>query len=130
MKRAAIYVKTENRKNDYMPLLTFINEHDEWSYEAVYMDFFGKEPEQYDTLIGKALNGEVDIIVTDSVARFGKNKKEFLENVKLLMEHDVVVYFLIEQINTADPRFPDVLGVISAFLEDQREIRTEWRKKK
>ena len=38
--------------------------------------------------------------------------------------------FRQEQINTADSRFTDVLGVISAFLEDQREIRSEWMKKK
>ena len=130
MKHAAIYEKTEKRRNDYMELLEFINEHDEWSYVGTFKDFYGKEPEQYDTLIGKALNGELDVIVTNSVARFGRNKKEFLENVKLLMEQDVVVYFRQEQINTTDPHFPDVLGVISAFLEDQREIRTEWRKKK
>lgn len=130
MKHAAIYVKTENRKNDYMELLEFINEHDEWSYEATYKDFYGDEPDQYDTLIDKALNGEIDIIVTDSVARFGRNKKEFLEKIKLLMEHNVVVYFRQEQINTEDPQFSAVLGVISAFLEDQRDIRTEWRKKK
>ena len=130
MKRAAIYVKTENRKNDYINLLEFINEHDEWSYEATYKDLYESEPEQYDTLIDKALNGDIDIIVTDTVARFGRNKKEFLENIKLLMEHDVVVHFRQEQINTTDPHFPDVLGVISAFLEDQREMKTEWRKKK
>ena len=123
MKHAAIYVKTENRKNGYMELLEFINEHDEWSYVGTFKDLYGSEPEQYDTLIDKALNGEIDIIVTDSVARFGRNKKEFLENIKLLMEHEVVVYFRQEQINTTDPHFPDVLGVISAFLEDQREIR-------
>ena len=91
---------------------------------------YGNEPTEYDSLIEKALNGEVDIIVTDTVARFGRNKKEFLENIKLLMEHDVVVNFRQEQISSDDPHFPDVLGVISAFLEDQREIRTEWRKKK
>ena len=130
MKRAAIYVKTENRKNDYINLLEFINGHDEWSYIGTFKDLYGNEPTEYDSLIEKALNGEVDIIVTDSVARFGRNKKEFLENIKLLMEHEVVVYFRQEQINTADSRFIDVLGVISAFLEDQREIRTEWRRKK
>ena len=130
MKRAAIYVKTENQRNDYMSLLEFNNEHDEWSYVGTFKDLYGSEPEQYDMLIDKALNREVDIIVTDSVARFGRNKKEFLENVKLLMEHDVVVYFRQEQITSDDPHFPNVLGVISAFIEDQREIRTEWRKKK
>ena len=130
MKHAAIYVKTENRKNGYMELLEFINGHDEWSYVGTFKDLYGSEPEQYDMLIDKALNGEVDIIVTDTVARFGKDKKVFLENVKLLMDRGVVVYFRQEQINTADPRFTDVLGVISAFLEDQRAIRTEWRKKK
>ena len=130
MKHAAIYVKTEIRRNDYMELLEFINEHDEWSYVGTFKDLYGSEPEQYDTLIDKALNGEVDIIVTDSVARFGRNKKEFLENIKLLMEHEVVVYFRQEQITSDDPHFPNVLGVISAFIEDQQEIRTEWRKKK
>ena len=113
-----------------MNLLEFINEHDEWSYVSTFKDLYDNEPTEYDSLIEKALNGEVDIIVTDSVARFGRNKKEFLENLKLLMEHDVVVYFLKEQISSDDPHFPDILGMISAFLEDQREIRTEWRKKK
>ena len=129
MKRAAIYVKTENRKNDYMELLEFINEHDEWSYVGTFKDLYGNDPQQYDTLINKALNGEIDIIVTDTVARFGHNKKEFTSNMKLLMEHKVVVYFLKEQISSDDPHFPDVLGVISAFLEDQKELRAERRKK-
>ena len=130
MKHAAIYVKTENRKNDYITLLEFINEHDEWSYVGTFKDLYGNNPTEYDTLIDKALNGDIDIIVTDTVARFGRDKKVFLENIKLLMKHDVVVYFRQEQISSDNPHFPDVLGMISAFLEDQREIRTEWRKKK
>ena len=119
MKRAAIYVKTENRRNDYIELLEFINEHDEWSYVGTFKDLYGNVPDQYDRLIETALNGEIGIIVTDTVARFGRNKKEFADNMKLLMKHNVVVYFLKEQISSDDPHFPDVLGVISAFLEDQ-----------
>ena len=130
MKRAAIYVKTDKRKYNYMNLLEFINEHEEWSNISTYMDYYGSEPNEYDKLIESAISGEIDIIVTDSVARFGRDKKEFVRNMKLLMEHNVVVYFQQEQISSDNPHFPDVLGMISAFLEDQREIRTEWRKKK
>ena len=129
MKRAAIYVKAENRRNDYMSLLEFIKEHGEWSYVGNFKDLYGNDPTEYDSLIEKALNGDIDIIVTDTVARFGHNKKEFTSNMKLLMEHKVVVYYLKEQISSDDPHFPDVLGVISAFLEDQKELRAERRKK-
>ena len=121
--------KNENRKNDYIELLEFINEHDEWSYVGTFKDLYGNDPTEYDSLIEKALNGDIDIIVTDTVARFGHNKKEFTSNMKLLMEHKVVVYYLKEQISSDDPHFPDVLGVISAFLEDQKELRAERRKK-
>ena len=99
MKRAAIYVKTENRRNDYIELLEFINEHDEWSYVGTFKDCYGNDPDQYDKLIKTALNGNIDVIVTDTVARFGRNKKEFANNMKLLMEHKVIVYFLKEQIS-------------------------------
>lgn len=71
----------------------------------------------------------MSIIVTDIVARFGRNKKEFADNMKLLMKHNVVVYFLKEQISSDDPHFPDVLGVISAFIEDQKELRAARKKR-
>lgn len=130
MERAAIYVKTENRRDDYMNLMEFINKHDEWIYEATYKDLYGNDPTEYDRLIEKALNGDIDIIITDTVARFGRNKQEFADNMMLLMEHNVIVYFRQEQISSDDPHFPDVLGSISAFIEDQREIKSEWRRKK
>ena len=126
MKRAAIYVKTDKRKYNYMNLLEFINEHEEWSNISTYMDYYGSEPNEYDKLIESAISGEIDIIVTDSVARFGRDKKEFVRNMKLLMEHNVVVYFQQEQISSDDPHFPKVLDALEKHEEGLEEYRAEF----
>ena len=106
MKLAVIYVKADGQNYDYSSLQEFIDKHDEWIYVRTYKDYYGSDPKEYDVLIDSALNGEVDVIVTDSVAKFGRNKKQFVDNMKSLMSKKVVVYFRQEQISSDDPHFP------------------------
>ena len=126
MKHAAIYIKAYKRKYNYMNLLEFINEHEEWSYINTYMDYYGSEPTEYDKLIECAISGEIDIIVTDSVARFGSDKNEFVDNMKSLMKHQVVVYFLKEEISSDDPHFPKVLDALKKYEEGMEAYRAEF----
>ena len=129
MKLAVIYVKADDQNYDYSSLQDFIDGHDEWIYVRTYKDYYGNDPIEHDELIDSALNGEVDVIVTDSVAKFGRNKKQFVDNMKSLMSKKVIVFFRQEQICSDDPHFPDVINVITAFLEDQAELRAEKRRK-
>ena len=110
MKHVALYVKVKDKKATVERLLSFSNDHDDWSYVHTYVD--------YEKLIADALSGKIDIILTESVARFGAGRKGFAKDMRTLMEHGVEVYFFKEGIYSNDSIFPDALAAFERTIED------------
>lgn len=110
MKHVAFYVKVKDKRAAVERLLSFSNDHEDWSYVHTYVD--------YKELIADALSGKIDIIVTESVAKFGEGRKGFAKDMRTLMEHGVEVYFFKEGIYSNDPVFPDALAAFERTIEE------------
>lgn len=109
MKHVGLYVKVKDKRAAVERLLNFSNDHEDWCYVHTYID--------HEKLIADALSGMIDIIVTESVAKFGEGRKGFTKDMCTLIEHGVEVYFFKEGIYSNDPIFPDALAAFERTIE-------------
>lgn len=107
-----------------------ISAREDCEFVGIYADrgISGKTIEkrpQFKAMIESALNGEIDIIFTKSVARFGRNVTELLQTIRLLREQGVAVYFESENINTLDPTSELYLTIAAAVAENDLSVDSD-----
>ena len=72
-------------------------------------------------MIQKALNGEIDCIVTKSISRFSGNTVDMLQTIRALKEKGVTVRFEKENIRSTDKNIELVITMHTMLA--QEEIR-------
>lgn len=102
----------------------YINNRPDWIFAGLYADegITGtscKNREQFKSMIADALNGKIDIIVTKSISRFARNTVDTLQNIRLLKEAGVAVYFEKEDINTADAKGEFLITLLSNMAQEE-----------
>ena len=65
-------------------------------------------------MVGDALAGKIDLIVTKSVSRFARNTVDSLTTIRTLKEHGVEVYFEKEYIQNGEN--PCKIRISAVFL--------------
>ena len=75
----------------------YISKHQDWINEGVYCDqgISGTKDNRpsFQALINRAVNNELDLILTKSISRFSRNVKDLLYYLELLQKHGVEVRF-------------------------------------
>lgn len=73
----------------------------------------------FQDMIEAAKNGEIDLILTKSISRFGRNIVDILTTLETLRDLDppVAVMFESEGINTSDDKSKLVISILSALAE-------------
>ena len=88
-------------------LKEYINQHPFWDFAGYYVDegVTGTKLDRpaLNRMIDDAKEGKIDIILTKSVSRLGRNTSAVLKLLQELKEMDVTVVFDTEHISTADP---------------------------
>lgn len=83
-----------------------IKEHPNWLFVGVYVDYGSRsrirKRTEFQKMIQKALNGEIDCIVTKSISRFSGNSVDMLQTIRALKEKGVTVRFEKENIRSTD----------------------------
>ena len=106
-----------------------IQENPEWEFAGVYAervtgtDF--KKRDEFNRMIKDAKAGEIDLILTKSISRFGRNTVPFLQSFYELSQKGVVVRFEIEDIRTDDPDVAMVLSILAAIAQAESESRSK-----
>ena len=72
-------------------------------------------------MISRALNGEIDMIVTKSITRFARNTVDTLQYVRMLKEKCVEVYFEEENIRTLSMDGELLLTILSSVAQQEVE---------
>lgn len=106
IKRVAAYarVSTNNKeqqtsiaaqKNYYT---NYIQSHVGWTFVGVYADegisgCSTKNREQFNEMVNDCMEGKVDIILTKSISRFGRNTVDTLTAIRKLKSKGIGVYF-------------------------------------
>ena len=102
-----------------------IDENPEWDNAGIYMDYGSrcriKGREGFCKMIQKALEGEIDYIITKSISRFSGNTVDMLLTIQKLIENGVAVYFEKEELDSMDERAEQMITIYTALA--QEEIR-------
>lgn len=88
---------------------------------------------EFQRMINKARNGEIDLIITKSISRFARNTSVMLETVRELKTLNVEVRFEKENINTLSGDGELMLTILSSFAEEESKNiseNTKWSMKK
>ena len=87
----------------------------------------------FNRMIGDALNGKIDLIVTKSVSRFARNTVDTLSTVRKLKDCGVEVYFEKENIYTLDSKGELMITIMSSLAQEESRSISEnvtWGQRK
>lgn len=83
-----------------------------------------KRPE-FMKMIASAKNGDIDLILTKSISRFGRNTVDVITYIRELREIGVEIFFEKENISSLDPKIDFMLTILSSVAqEESRAIST------
>lgn len=112
-----------------------INDNEDWNLTKIYADegitgTSTKKRKQFNQMIRDAENGKFDIILTKEVSRFARNTVDALQYTRKLKAMGIEVYFLLDNISTADKDGELRLTIMSSLAQEEaRKIseRCTWR---
>lgn len=115
-----------------------ISDNKEWELTKIYADegitgTSTKKRKQFNQMITDAENGKIDIILTKEVSRFARNTVDALQYTRKLKAMGIEVYFLLDNISTADKDGELRLTIMSSLAQDEaRKIseRCTWGAKR
>lgn len=116
----------------------FIKSHADWDFVKVYTDegisgLDTKKRDGFNEMIGDALSGAIDLIITKSVSRFARNTVDSLTTIRKLKEKGVEVYFEKENIWTFDGKGELLLTIMSSLAQEESRSISEnvtWGQRK
>lgn len=116
----------------------FIQRNPEWQFVKVYTDegISGtntKHRDGFNEMIGDALAGKIDLIVTKSVSRFARNTVDSLTTIRMLKGKNVECFFEKENIYTFDGKGELLLTIMSSLAQEESRSISEnvtWGKRK
>jgi len=145
-KRVAAYARvstdTEEQLTSYEAQVDYYTRHihanAEWEFVEVYTDegisaTSTKKRDGFNRMIGDALVGKIDLILTKSVSRFARNTVDTLTNVRQLKEKGVEVYFEKENIYTLDSKGELLITIMSSLAQEESRSISEnvtWGQRK
>ena len=103
---------------------TLIGENQNWIFSGIYADdgISGcqiKKRNQFQLMISKAFNNEIDVILVKSISRFARNVIDLLSVIQELRDANVEVYFEKENISTLDTSSDTYLSMYAKFAEEE-----------
>lgn len=87
----------------------------------------------FKSMIERAKNGEIDLIITKSVSRFARNTVTILKVVRELKELGIGVFFEEQNINTLSGDGEMMLAILASFAQEESRSMSEnnkWTMKK
>lgn len=104
----------------YNDLITKIPE---WTFAGVYADLgttgSNTDRDQFQEMLEACEDGKIDLILTKSISRFGRNTVDILEIVRYLKSIDVEVYFEKEKIKTFSGDGELMLSILASFAQEE-----------
>lgn len=144
--RVCAYVRvstgSEAQANSFITMITYYTEliesNPEWEFVGIYADeaVTGTKVdkrEEFQTMIQECEDGNIDLIITKTVTRFGRNTLETLQSIRRLKAKGVGVYFESQKVNTLTEKSELLLAVLSSIAQGEAEDfsgNNKWAVKK
>lgn len=116
----------------------YIQANPAWEFVQVFADegitgTSTKRRDGFNEMISRALNGEIDLILTKSISRFARNTVDTLQTVRELKNAGVEVIFEKENLHTFDPKCEVMLTIMSSLAQEESRSISEnvrWGQRK
>jgi site-specific DNA recombinase len=119
----------ENQTDTYERLIT---SNPEYEFAGVYADQgisgYCESRPQFQKMLGKAREGEIDLIITKSISRFARNTVTVLKVARELKELGVGIFFEEQNINTLSGDGEMMLAVLASFAQEESRSMSENNK--
>lgn len=144
-KRVAAYARVSVAKGRTLNSLSqqvsyynnLITNNSEWEFAGVFSDLgisgSNSNREGFQELLNNCQEGKIDLILTKSISRFGRNTVDLLETVRHLKDIGVEVFFEKENIKTFSGDGELMLSILASFAQEEaRSIsnNVKWRIRK
>lgn len=83
-----------------------------------------KRRPEFKKLMAKCRNGKVDLILTKSISRFGRNSLESIQALRELRSRGVDVYFEQENLHLLDPAAQHVIEICCVLARNESENKS------
>lgn len=114
--------------NQVNGLIQVINNNPKWVLTDVFMDYksgMTTKREEFNRMIDMCKAKQLDIIITKSVSRFGRNTIDVLTTLQTLVDLGIRIYFEAEQMLSDDSSTRVYITVATAVAEGQVKERHE-----
>lgn len=140
LKRVCAYARVSSGKESMLHSLasqvsyysSYIQTHRDWLYCGVYSDedFTGTKNDRpgFQTMLQKAKNHEIDIILTKSISRFARNTVDLIKTIRELRELKVDVWFEQEHIQSMSPQGDLLLTLLASSAQEESRATSERMK--
>lgn len=109
-----------------------IQKHPGWKYCGVYADeaMTGtkEDREQFQKLLERCRNGEINLILTKSISRFARNTVTLLETIRELKKLGVDVLFEEQNIHSMSSDGELMLTILASYAQEESLSASENRK--
>lgn len=80
---------------------------------------------EFMNLMNDCKAGKIDLIITKSISRFGRNTVDILSNIRELKKYNVDVFFEVENMHTSDSSSELLLSLISAVAQEDSASKSQ-----
>lgn len=136
-KEVGIYCRVSTNDMEQLHSLTaqisgltrLVSTVDEWRLVDCYIDIASAKKKSsrvnFKRMLDDCKNNKLDIVITKSVSRFGRDTVDTLEALKVLRESDVRVIFEQENLDTKDVDSSLMISIIESLAQAENESRSE-----
>ena len=141
MKRVGIYCRVSSKHEEQLTSLAnqvsyftqAVTNYPGWWLTDIYIDIKSAETSssraEFLRLLKDCRNGKLDLVITKSISRFGRDTVDLLNAIRELRELGVGVLFDEETISTTDPDSEFIATIIEAYTQAENESRSENTKR-
>ncbi len=110
-------------------LTQFVSRRSEWHLFDIYLDFSsGKNQEErpgFQRMLEAAQAGVLQVVITKSITRFGRNTIENIQAMRDLVSWGCTIYFQMENLSSDDSQSEFIGTLYSALAQAENESRIE-----
>jgi len=137
LERVGIYCRVSSKHEEQLSSLAgqvsyftrMVMNHPYWRLYDIYIDIKSAETasarSEYTRLLQDCRNGNIDLVITKSISRFGRDTVELLSAIRELHKLGVAVLFDEETISTMSPDSEFITTIIEAYAQAENESRSD-----
>ncbi|WP_373897758.1 recombinase family protein [Haloimpatiens sp. FM7315] len=106
-----------------------VNKHLDWVLVDIYADIqsgknFSSRPE-FQRMLNDCLNNKIDLIITKSISRFGRNTADTLTVIHKLRLLNIDLFFEVENIRISETSKTFLMSILGAIAQAESEARSQ-----